>query len=480
MSFAEPIFLFLFLPLVLALHSFSPRRARNAVLLLSSLLFYVWTQKEYVLVLLGSVFLNYACALAIGHSKTPERRRLFLWAGVGANLLLLAVFKYPTFLLVNYNRVLHLLQRPQNPVVNRVVPLGLSFFTLMALAYLIDVYREQIKPEKRLLRFATYLTLFPYVVAGPITRYTSISKEFIERRITLDDFSRGVQRFIIGLGKKILIADTLGLTVHTIFTVPLQHVAPGVAWLGAIVFALQIYFDISGYADMAIGVGLMLGFHLPENFNYPYTAQSMTDFWQRWHITLVTWFRDYLFFPMSFRRPRWRIHLNLIIVFLLCGLWHEGSWRFMAWGIAHGSLLALERVGLQRILLKLPRPARHAYVILAIVMTGVFVAATSLGDALRFFRMMVWPVSEAINPLSIYVNKLLLVTVLIAIAGCLPVVPALRRLQESLNHKLGARSGQAVNAGIAIVRLAAVSVTFVAAAAFVAVGTYRAFIYFQF
>ena len=481
MSFTEPVFLFAFLPLLLAIYFLSPRNLRNVVLLAASVLFYAWTQKQYVLVLLGSVTLNYGFGLAIQRAREMTRRRRLVTLAVTANLLLIATFKLPAFLLLNLNRAMKLLDLPMLPAAFFSLPLGVSFFSLMAMAYVIDIYRGEIESEKKPLRLSTYLTLFPYVIAGPIVRYAAIKSELIERRETLDDFAAGVRRFIVGFGKKVLIANTLALTVDTVFTVPLTPLSAGAAWFGATIFALQLYFDISGYADMAIGLGLMFGFRLPENFNYPYVAQSMTDFWKRWHITLVSWFRDYLFFPISYRRPPWRIHLNLIIVFVLCGLWHEVSWRFLAWGLAHGALLALERVGFGKLLVRLPVVLRHAYVVLAIVTTSVFVRVLSLPDCLRVFRAMVgFGAPDGLEFSRVEPGVPMLVVIAIAIAACLPIAPAIRRWHQRLSERMPAVPARALHVTMSVARMAALGIMLIAAMAVAAAGTYKAFIYFQY
>jgi alginate O-acetyltransferase complex protein AlgI len=481
MSFTEPVFLFAFLPLMLAIYFLSPRNLRNVVLLGASVLFYVWTQKQYGLVLLGSVILNYGFGLAIHRAREMTRRRRLVTLAVIANLLLLATFKLPGFLVLNLNRALNVLDLPTWPTALFSLPLGVSFFSLMAMSYVIDVYRGEIESEQKPLQFSTYLTLFPYVIAGPIVRYAGIKPQLVERRETLDDFALGVRRFIVGFGKKVLIANTLALTVDTVFTRPLAPLSAGAAWYGVAIFALQLYFDISGYADMAIGLGRMFGFRLPENFNYPYVAQSMTDFWKRWHITLVSWFRDYVFFPISYRRPAWRIHFNLIVVFVLCGLWHEVSWRFLAWGLAHGALLSLERAGLGKFLLRLPLVLRHAYVILAIVTTGVFVRVLSLPDCVRVFRALAgFGAPGGLEFASVKPGIPMLIVIAIAIAACLPIVPALRRWHERLSQRMPAVPARALYVTMGFVRVAALGIVLIVAMAMAASGTYKAFIYFQY
>jgi alginate O-acetyltransferase complex protein AlgI len=350
----------------------------------------------------------------------------------------------------------------------------------MGMSYVIDVYREQIKAERKLGAFSLYISFFPYLIAGPIVRFANLTKQLGGHRVDLKEFSAGIRRFVVGMGKKMLIANALSLTVDGIFKAQLTQLAPGSAWLAALCYPLQLYFDISGYADMAIGLGLMFGFHLPENFNYPYAAQSMTDFWKRWHITLVEWFRDYVFFPMSYRRHAWRIHLNLIIVFVLCGLWHEGSWKFIAWGLMHGSLLALERLGLGRWLIAWPRFFRHLYVGLVIVISSVFVRAASLGDALRFFRTMIGTQSTATITAASYLNWFLIGTLIIGTLGCVPIVPLARVWLEELGERLGARTGVLLDAGVGLFDLASLGLVFLACVSLSASGTYTPFIYFKY
>ncbi|HKP37463.1 MAG TPA: MBOAT family O-acyltransferase [Pyrinomonadaceae bacterium] len=481
MLFTQPIFLFLFLPLVWTLHSAAPRRFRNVVLLAASCLFYAWGEKGYVLVLFASILLNYSIGRAIAAREGPRERWLLLGIGITGNLLLLSVFKYPSFLFLNLNRALELFQFQRLRVPYPHVPLGLSFFSLMGMSYLFDLYREQFVAERRLGRLSLYLMLFPYVAAGPIVRYADIARDLSERHLRLEQMATGIRRFIIGLGKKMLIANTLALTVDSVFTMPAAHLSPQMAWLGIVSYTLQLYFDISGYADMAIGLGLMLGFKFPENFNYPFIAQSMTDFWKRWHITLVSWFRDYLFFPLSYRRPVWRIHLNLLIVFLLCGLWHEGSWRFIAWGLAHGSLLAIERSGFGRQLLKWPRALRHLYVLLALLATSVFVRSPSFPEAVRYLGRMIgigaW--SAATNA-SAYMTREWFAAFVIGLIGCLPLMPLIHRWQAQFNERFDNWGGRLVNIFFGSVRLATLALIFLASAALSAAGTYRAFIYFQY
>jgi alginate O-acetyltransferase complex protein AlgI len=482
MLFTEPLFLFLFLPVLLGLYFGSPKLARNSLLLGASFLFYAWGEKVYVALLLASVLLNYAGALSIDSSTKPEQRRLILTLTVASNLLLLCVFKYTSFLVGNLNYALAWagFQTLQTPSLH--LPIGISFFTFMGMSYVIDVYRQQIKAERSLTVVALYISLFPHLLAGPIVRYSEIARELIARHVERAEFAEGIRRFIIGLGKKMLIASTLALTVDSIYTLPASQLTPAAAWLAAICYTLQIYYDISGYSDMAIGLARMFGFHFPENFNYPYIAESITDFWKRWHITLVAWFRDYVFFPMSFRRPLWRIHLNLVILFLLCGLWHGPSWNFIIWGLIHGSILAIERMGLSAWLAKRARVFRHLYVMLIITVTCVFVRAETFSQALGFLKAMIGiaPGGGVEYNLSAHFDAPLLIALMVGVLGCVPLIPLLRRWQERLTTKFQDARATLLDAGLGFLHLMMLAMIFLTSLSLSAAGTYSPFIYFRF
>src|SRR5260370_36869159 len=347
--------------------------------------------------------------MGVGYLSQATQKRLFLWVTVLTNLLVLIVFKYIHFLTVNFNLILNRFHHSL-PEPSPHLPIGISFFTFMGMAYVIDAYRRQIEAQKQPLRVALYLTLFPHLIAGPIVRYGDIAAEIVERRVGRSEFAEGVRRFVIGLGKKMLIANTVAVTVDLIFKTPFNLMTPAAAWLGIAGYALQIYFDFSGYSDMAIGLARMFGFHFPENFNYPYVAESITDFWRRWHITLSNWLRDYLYFPLGVRHPRWRLYLNLLIVFFLCGLWHGAHWTFVIWGLCHGSFLVFERMGLAKWMAGRARLFRHAYTLLVIMLGWVFFRAETVSDALSFLRVMtgLGHSGTAQYGLSAYLNNQLL------------------------------------------------------------------------
>ncbi len=304
-------------------------------MLAASLLFYFWGESIFTLLLIGSIVLNYYLAKGIETSKGTKQNTLLV-IGVCCNLFPLFLLKYADFFL----QIFHV---PQELSLH--LPAGISFFTFQAISYLVDVYRRIVPAEQKMLNCGLYIAMFPQLIAGPIVRYHDIAKQLVQRTISREGFARGAERFVFGLAKKVLLADALGIKADAIFSLPFTELSTGQAWLGAVCFSLQIYYDFSGYSDMAIGLGNMFGFRLPENFNYPYAARSMKDFWRRWHISLSTWLRDYLYIPLGGNRCGNKRNLfNLLLVFILCGLWHGAAWTFVVWGLWHGIFLVLERI----------------------------------------------------------------------------------------------------------------------------------------
>jgi alginate O-acetyltransferase complex protein AlgI len=482
MLFTEPLFLFLFLPAVLGLYFAAPKRLRNPLLLGASLLFYAWGERKYVVVLLASVLLNYLCGLAIDNARASVRRRLLVAVGTAGNLLLLITFKYAGFLTANLNALLAAFRLGGLPLPHIELPIGISFFTFMGMSYLIDIYRRQLKAERSITVFGLYITLFPHLVAGPIVRYSSIARELIDRHASRPQFAEGVRRFIVGLGKKMIIANTVAFTADQIYAIPLDQLTPGLAWLGVVCYTLQIYFDFSGYSDMAIGMAHMFGFHFPENFDYPYISESITEFWKRWHISLSTWFRDYLFFSLGVRRPRWRIYLNLLIVFFLCGLWHGASWNFVVWGLFHGAFLVIERMGFGAWLGRQFKPVRHLYALLVVMIAWVFFRADTMPHALGFIGTMAGRAAgDGIQyHLSMYLNAQLWLALILGVLGSMPVLPILQKWQQRLLADLKGSAALLLDGGVRVLKLALLLFIFVASAALSAAGTYNPFIYFRF
>ncbi len=388
MLFSSITFLFFFLPLCVAAYFATPTMAaKNVVLLIASLVFYAWGEPVFVLLMLGAVGFNYIAARIID-GRAGSARKIALGAAVAANLTALGLFKYADFAVLSFGRAIQplgvRLLAPGVPL-----PLGISFFTFHCLSYLVDVYRGRFPVNRRLREVALYIALFPQLVAGPIVRYKVIARQLHKRRHSMGRASAGMRIFVIGLAQKVLVADPIAPLANAVF----DHThSPGLAdaWTGVLAYTLQIYFDFAGYSNMAIGLGLVFGFTLPRNFNLPYRSLSITEFWRRWHITLSSWFRDYLYIPLGGNRgSAQRTYCNLVIVFLLCGLWHGASWTFVLWGAWHGGFLVMERAGLSARLARAPRLAAWAYTLVAVMFGWALFRAPSLADALDVWRGMV-------------------------------------------------------------------------------------------
>lgn len=391
MVFSSPIFLFGFLPVVLFLYYLSPKVLKNVTLLTASLLFYAWGEFFYLGVMLLSIVVNYFAGIAI--HKTLQREKslalAYLWVGIVINLLLLVSFKYANFLVDNFNILLKTVSIAPIDLVPIHLPLGISFFTFQAISYIVDVYRAEVEPQRKIQDLALYISLFPQLIAGPIVRYHDVAQQMNQREHSWSLFASGTQRFIIGLGKKMLIANTLGEVADNIFALSDMDRTLPVAWLGILAYSLQIYFDFSGYSDMAIGLGRMFGFTFLENFNYPYISQSLREFWKRWHISLSTWFKDYLYIPLGGNRVSTRrVYFNLFLVFFVTGFWHGASWNFIVWGMFHGVFLAIEHMGFSKILNRLWRPIQHIYLLLVVVVSWVFFKAADLSSAIDYLISM--------------------------------------------------------------------------------------------
>lgn len=384
MVFSSNIFLFAFLPLVLFGYFLLPQKTaknyHNALLLLASLVFYAWGEMQYLLLLLVSISANYFFGLWIKEKK----QRLLI--AIAVNILLLGYFKYANFLLENLNQLFSL--KFENEKIH--LPIGISFFTFHAISYLVDIYRKKCEPQKNFFNLALYIAFFPQLVAGPIVRYNFIAKYLRKRRHNFFFTAYGIRRFIIGLGKKIIIANPLGEIADAVFNSPIIDLNSSLAWFGIICYSLQIYFDFSGYSDMAIGLARIFGFKFPENFNYPYISRSIKEFWRRWHISLSAWFRDYVYIPLGGNRVAiLRQYFNLVLVFFLCGLWHGASWNFVVWGLFHGFFLVTERL-FERKQLITSRFLSHLYALLVVMIGWVFFRSADLGQAFGYLRIMLF------------------------------------------------------------------------------------------
>ena len=387
MVFSSPLFLFVYLPLVFGAYFLAPSRMKNGVLLCASLLFYLVGAGGYILLLFFSIFTNYLIARRIAGAKS-RGRQLLLGCAVLTNVGPLLVYKYATFGAASANAVLGWLgQTVTLPVPEFFLPAGISFFTFQGLAYVIDVYRGEVPACSSLMEFALFKAFFPQLVAGPIVRYHDLARDLTSRRHSLDLAVQGLERFGFGLAKKVLLADSLGRVADSIFNAAPSEWSVGNAWLALACYTMQIFFDFSGYSDMAIGLGRICGLSLPENFRQPYRSASITEFWRRWHITLSSWFRDYLYIPMGGNRAgAFRTGINLVIVFALCGLWHGANTTFMIWGLFHGSLLVAERIAKNAWGLTPRGLAGWTYTLLSVMLAWVLFRSPSLERAVEFFR----------------------------------------------------------------------------------------------
>lgn len=382
MPFYSVTFLFFFLPTVLIGCHLSGSRLRSFFLLISSLVFYLWGSFHAVQFLLLIIGGNYIAGILLSNLQVNWQRRSFFFLGIAANILPLLYYKYSAFL----QGIIFL---PFAAPDASLTPLGISFITFHAISYLTDVFRRTAPAQKNVVQLGLYFSFFPKIASGPIQQYTETEDSLACRCGSFTDFSLGVERFIIGLSKKLLLADVLAEITSQAFDSPAAELSVGIAWLGAVAYTLQIYFDFSGYTDMAVGLGLMCGFRLPENFNYPYAAQSVREFWRRWHITLSRWFRDYLYIPLGGNRHGpLRTYCNLCLVFLLCGLWHGANWTFLVWGLMHGVFLVLERLVLAELLARLPRIVRHGYLLLFVLVSWVLFREENLSEAWLYLRTM--------------------------------------------------------------------------------------------
>jgi alginate O-acetyltransferase complex protein AlgI len=517
--FTEPTFLFLFLPLLLALYFLRGSREHaaygNWLLLVASVIFYAKGGGAFTWLMLGSIAFNYWMAISVDRARGSTLRELQgrpengrratgslpaaraanrrLAFAVTVNLVVLGVFKYANFFADNVNALLQVARVPPIAVPRVLLPIGISFFTFHAISYVIDVSRRDADAQKSPVHAALYLLLFPQLIAGPIIRYRDIADQLARRVVSMDDFAYGVRRFVIGLAKKALIANVVAGPADKIFGLPAAELSTAHAWLGLVCYTLQIYFDFSGYSDMAIGLGRMFGFRFPENFRWPYVANSVTTFWRRWHISLSTWFRDYLYIPLGGNRvsPA-RRYGNLVIVFFLCGLWHGASWNFVLWGLWHGSFLVIERVLFKRGDRKVRRDQQdsavsadsavssgvfawpiwpHAYTLLVVMIGWVFFRSDTLPGAVGFLRALAGLTTAAPTPYTVawYLTPELWLALGAGVLGSAPWVPALAARLEHTNTW-----------SVPLLSTAALMALLVLSIMSMAALTYNPFIYFRF
>ena len=473
MLFSSNAFLFAFLPAVIFIYYALLRWSRplqNIFLLVSSLFFYAWGEPKFVLVMLLSITINWAAGVLVSSALKKGRRteaKVFLGLSVFFNLLIIFIFKYLTFTVKNIEAV----TGSEISIPDIALPIGISFFTFQAISYVVDVYRGRGLAQKNILNVGLYISFFPQLIAGPIVRYETIADQIHNRRETLDDFCEGVRRFVIGFCKKILLANNLAVVADTAFGLASDHsVSVGMAWLGAFAYTLQIFYDFSGYSDMAIGLGKMFGFHFLENFDYPYISRSATEFWRRWHISLGSWFRDYLYIPLGGSRVRTSRHIiNLFIVWLCTGVWHGANWTFILWGLMYFVLLVFEKYsGFSKFTSSGADAVKRLYTLFFIIMGWILFRADNLPSAAVYYRSCF---GLASNPLvdDSFLEYIRQYAVYLA-AGALLATPALARLRDKI--------GKSVITDL--VYAACLAALFIVSISFLVKGSYNPFIYFNF
>ena len=464
MLFASNIFLFCFLPAVVIIYYILPKRSlKNYFLLISSLLFYAYGEPKFVLIMLLSIIINYLVGIFIDLSKEKKKlSKLILIFGILYNILILFVFKYLVFTIRNINNLFKI----NFSVKDILLPIGISFFTFQCLSYIIDVYRRKINVQKNPFYLGLYISFFPQLIAGPIVRYSTIQEQICNRCESVDMFFDGIKRFIVGLGKKVIIANTMALIADYIFNLDLgvKNISTLSVWLGAIAYTLQIFYDFSGYSDMAIGLGKIFGFSFEENFNYPYISKSITEFWRRWHISLGTWFRDYVYIPLGGNRvKKWRLFLNLGIVWLLTGLWHGANWTFIIWGVLYFFLISFEKIT-DNIRNKIPIVVQYITTIFFVIIGWVLFRSSSISFAFNYIKRMF----TFKNMYDLKFAELLLENIVILLFALIFCLPIMKKVSESKNRI------------VLILYHFSLVVVFIISMSYIIKGSYNPFIYFNF
>ena len=468
MVFSSIIFMFTFLPLSLLLYYIMPRKFKNLILLMISLVFYAWGEPVYVLLMIFTIIFDYIMALIIDRNREDKVKSKVIFIGtIGVNLLILGFFKYYGFLIDNINLLFNL----NLQYTNLALPIGISFYTFQTLSYVVDVYLDKVKVQKSLISFALYVTMFPQLVAGPIVKYSDIDYQLTNRKESINKFGQGVDRFIIGLGKKVLLANNIGIIWTTIQGMNIDSISVLTSWIGIIAYTFQIYFDFSGYSDMAIGLGNMFGFEFIENFNYPYISTSISEFWRRWHISLGTWFREYVYIPLGGNRVSTLKHIrNLFVVWLLTGLWHGASWNFVVWGLYYGFILFMEKIILHKVLSKTPKFIKHIYTMLLVMIGWVLFGSVDLTSALEYLKVMFGLSGNALVDNSaiyyLYTNiKLLIILTLCST----PIISIIFRQIIKKGKSVGILFAVSINIIIILISIA-----------YLVNETYNPFLYFRF
>lgn len=469
MLFSSITFLFMFLPVVMAVYYLVPTRAKNVVLLLASLLFYAWGEPVYVILMVLSILMNYFCGQDISDNEDdPQKAKQSLIFAITANLLILGFFKYYGFLVNTVNGILPV----DIPYRELPLPIGISFYTFQAISYIMDIYRKKARPQKNIIYFALYISMFPQLIAGPIVRYADIEEQLKTRRINVRKIGRGSMIFILGLAKKVIIANSAGAVFDQISGMPAGSLSILTAWIGAFSYAFQIYFDFSGYSDMAIGLGRMFGFEFKINFDYPYVSRSITEFWRRWHISLSTWFREYVYIPLGGNRCSVSRNIaNLMIVWTLTGLWHGAAWNFVAWGVYYGIILVLEKYVWGVFVEQLPGIVQHIYTGVLVLIGWVLFFSPSLGYSLRYLLAMVGGGTGIVDSQAIFLITSNWLLYLIAVIGSSSF--GLRLLKTAISAS-GNGKIRAVTAAVIYVGIFIISISFLIT------DTFNPFLYFRF
>lgn len=467
MLFSSINFLYYFLPCVLLLYFISPKRIKNLILLISSLFFYWWGEPKYVLLMVLTILLGYGHGIFIDKFRGKTASKIFLVSSVSTSIMLLGFFKYADFFIKNTNAVLG----SSFPLLKLALPIGISFYTFQTLSYTIDVYRGNARVQKNLINLATYVALFPQLIAGPIVRYTTVEEELNHRTHSFEKFAYGANRFVIGLAKKVLIANALGELCEIFRDSSEKSVL--FFWVYAIAFSLHIYFDFSGYSDMAIGLGRIFGFHFLENFNYPYISKSITEFWHRWHMSLSTWFRNYVYIPLGgnrVKKSRWLF--NIIVVWILTGFWHGAEWNFIAWGLFFAFFLILEKLWVGKYLAKAPSALSRVYVLLLVAVSFIIFNANGMKEAISdiaaMFGTQGYPL---ITTETLYYLRSYAVVIVLAVIGSTPLIKnAVQRLQQ---YPAVRRITNIAEPAVMVVLLLTIT-------AYLVDGSFNPFLYFRF
>lgn len=482
MLFSSLIFLFLFLPLTLVGYYFINTNYRNYWLLLASFIFFAWGGVSFTLILLFSIVINYFFGLRIQKNIENNRSYWWLFTGVTTNIIILGVFKYANFIIKNINYLSDIISIPSIPETHIVLPIGISFYTFHSLSYLVDIYKRKTTAQRNIFDLSLYIAMFSQLIAGPIIRYSDVWQQLRGRTHTQAKFASGIERFLIGLGKKVLLANTFARVADDLFAADPSTLGGLNAWLGITCYTLQIYCDFAGYSDMAIGLGRMFGFEFLENFNYPYIAKSVKEFWRRWHISLSSFFRDYVYIPLGGNRVKVsRTYVNLLIVFFLTGFWHGASWSFVVWGLFHGFFMIVERLGFEKILGKALKPVANVYTLLIVMFGWVLFRANTLSYAISYWKAMFnfQLTGEQLSLFMNYINPEFITALILALLGSFGVF---KNIGKHIENVMLANTNRVkiVSYSFHIISIVFYISVFLLCSMYLVAGTYNPFIYYRF